>query len=76
MLSLLKPMSVHVGIDLPSTGLWMNYLNGEDKQLAIRFAAKIHNLVSLYLKVIYLTKSNHYLRENKASHILVYACIF
>jgi hypothetical protein len=48
MLSLLKPMSVHVGIDLPSTGLWMNYLNGEDKQLAIRFAAKIHNLVSLY----------------------------
>ena len=54
MLSLVKPMSVHVGIDVPSAGLWLNYLNGDNEQLAIRFAAKIHNLVYPYLKTFYM----------------------
>jgi hypothetical protein len=45
-LSLVKPLSVHVGVDLPTAGLWLNYLNGQSEELALRFSEHIPHLVT------------------------------
>ena len=49
MLSLLKPMSVHVGVDQASAGLWLNYLNSDNDDIVAEFSQHVHNLVGVRL---------------------------
>ena len=46
MLCLVKPLSVHVGVDPATAGLWLNYLNGQNEELALGFSEHIQHLVS------------------------------
>lgn len=48
-LALLKPLSIHVGITPETAGIWLNYLNSENEDLAIRFSRHIQYLVRVLI---------------------------
>jgi len=54
LLSLLKSMAVHVGVDEASAGLWLNNLSSDNEEIVTGFAEQIHHLVSFRFNFVIL----------------------